>query len=113
MGHHYCRFTASLCVVDLKLVALDTRVDVHQALRVFQKIQELGTRDDDNYRYKGITATSDYDGYTLILKDDYVTLTILFHSKFKLEYHGAVRLVHFLEQLSDIDRHRAPKKNPA
>ena len=93
-------------------MALDTRVDVHQALRVFQKIQELGTRADDNYRYKGITATSDYDGYTLILKDDYVTLTILFHSKFKLEYRGTVRLVHFLEQLSDIDRYRAPKKHP-
>ncbi|MEM7365198.1 MAG: DUF3081 family protein, partial [Pseudomonadota bacterium] len=80
--------------------------------RVFQKIQELGARENDNYRYKGITATSDYDGYTLVLKDDYVTLTILFHSTFRLEYRGAARLVRFLEQLSDIDRHRATKTHP-
>ena len=88
---------------------MDTHVDVRQALRVFQRVQEIGTREGDTFSYKGIAATSDYDGYTLILKDDYVTLTILFHSPLKLEYRGNVPLVRFLERLDGIDRHRTDR----
>lgn len=85
---------------------MERRIDVRQALRVFQKVLELGRRKGAATTYKRLDALSDYDGYTIILKDEYVTLTIYFHNKFSLDYSSMQALYAFLGKLEQIDRQR-------
>ena len=65
---------------------METNVSVRQALRVFQKVLDYGTRKGEATTYKRLEATTSYDGYTVILNDECVTLTIFFHNKFSLDY---------------------------
>ncbi len=56
------------------------------------------------FKYKGLTASQDFDGYTIILKDDYVSVTVFFHNKFSLDYTRSAALQGFLEKLDQVDR---------
>jgi hypothetical protein len=83
---------------------METKIDVRKVLRVFNKVQDLGTAVEDGYQYKGLTASQDFDGYTIILKDDYVSVTVFFHNKFSLDYTRSATLHGFLEKLDQVDR---------
>ena len=88
---------------------MDKNINVRQALRVFQRVLELGVRKGEASSYKQLEAVLAVDGYTVILKDDYVTLTIYFHNKFALDYTSNRALYAFLGKLADIDRKRPEK----
>lgn len=83
---------------------METKIDVRKVLRVFNKVQDLGTEKDDGYQYKGLTGSQDFDGYTITLKDDYVTIRVFFHNKFSLDYTRSSSLQSFLEKLDQVDR---------
>ena len=57
---------------------METNINVRQALRVFQKVLDHGTRKGEATTYKRLDASTSYDGYTVILNDECVTLTIFF-----------------------------------
>ena len=61
---------------------MSTDIDIRQALRVFQIIVENGQQRGNRHYFKGIYATSGFDGYDVELTDEKVTLSIYFHSRF-------------------------------
>ena len=90
---------------------MEKNVNVRQALRVFQKVLDLGTTKGETTTYKQLNATSGYDGYTIILSDECVSLTIFFHNKFALDYTSKRALYAFLGKLEEIDRQRTVRSD--
>lgn len=78
-------------------------IDPHQAIRVFQIIRQHGEKVDDGYTLGGLTGSTDFDGYTVFLNDQAVSLAVYFHYKFKLEYKHAHELEAFNTKLNAID----------
>lgn len=83
---------------------VETAFDIKQILRVYQKIVDNGQKVDDAYRFAGVSAESDYDGYTLMLFDEAVSLHIFFHNSHKFEYKRSVDLEAFMEKIKHIDK---------
>lgn len=80
------------------------KLDVKQALKVFQIITEKGTKNADAYSLEGIEASSDIDGYTIILANDYVTLSIGFHSRHHLTSTNKREEQLFFEKIQKISK---------
>lgn len=83
---------------------MDDKIRVKEALEVFGKITTKGTKTDDGFVLNGIQAKSDIDGYTIILCNDYVNLTVFFHNKFTFEYSSAKERDLFLERMRAIKK---------
>jgi len=81
---------------------METKPDIKQALRVFSIITTKGKATDNAHRFNGITARSDFDGYTVSLSNDMATLTIFFHNRFSFEYTNNKERDLFLEKLRVI-----------
>ena len=79
-------------------------INIKQALRVFEKITDQGQCVDGEYHYRGLIASSGYDGYTITLRNDYVTLDIFFHNKFHFEFLNKKERDGFLEKLALLDK---------
>lgn len=86
------------------MTTLDEKLDIKMALRVFQKIIDHGKRSEAGYTLNGLTAISDIDGYNVSLTDEYVTLHILFHSRYTLDFSRRKDLIVFLDRLHTLDR---------
>lgn len=83
---------------------MDDKIHVKEALEVFGKITTRGTKIEDGHVLNGITAKSDFDGYTIVLCNDYVTLTVFFHNKFTFEYTSVKEREVFLEKMAAIKK---------
>jgi hypothetical protein len=77
----------------------EKRVDTHRALLGFEAIRSQGEKVDGAYCYEGFTATTDYDGYTLYITDNRVTLTLFFHNKYDVQFDNERDLDSFLRRL--------------
>ncbi|ACV26160.1 DUF3081 family protein [Kangiella koreensis] len=88
---------------------MSTDIDIRQALRVFQIIVEQGERRGNRHYFKGIYATSGFDGYDVELTDEKVTLSIYFHSRFDLGYKNQLDKEAFLDRIAKIDALRKSK----
>lgn len=88
---------------------MSTDIDIRQALRVFQIIAEQGEQRGNRHYFKGIYATSGFDGYDVELTDEKVTLSIYFHSRFDLDYKNQLDKEAFLEKIAKIDALRKSK----
>ncbi len=80
------------------------KCNVRQALRVFYKVTHYGDQHGGEYHLDGITARSEQDGYTIILSDDEVTLTVFFHNTFDVERSSDSALQSFYDRLEKIDQ---------
>lgn len=83
---------------------IEQKIDVKQALRVFDKITQLGEKTEQGWQYRGLSASTDFDGYTVFLRSATVELTIFFHNKFTIECRNALDLEEFIELLGKIER---------
>ena len=83
---------------------MDDKIHVKEVLEVFGKITAKGKKTEDGHVLNGITAKSDFDGYTIILCNDYVTLTVFFHNKFTFEYSSSKERDVFLERMTVIKK---------
>ena len=84
----------------------DARLDVRLVLRVFNSVRDRGQKRGDLYVWQGMTASSDFDGYTLALSDSHCTVTVRFHNKYTLDSPNRVFRQQFVEQLKRIDQLR-------
>ncbi len=82
----------------------ETKINIRKALRVTQTVMDKGVKEDNAYRYKGLYASSDFDGYTAMLYNDYVSLHINFHNTFTFEYSNSKARDAFLEKVNSIDK---------
>lgn len=80
------------------------KIDIKQALRVFDKATRKGEKREDGWHFRGITATTDFDGYTVMINTPKVQLTIFFHNKYTVDYARAHDLQEFIEVLEKLDR---------
>ncbi len=83
---------------------MQEKVNVRQALRVFNTIYEQGNKIDDVFVMDGIRASTGFDGYTVTLFNDFVQLDIFFHNKFSLTYSNKKERDQFMEKLEKIDQ---------
>lgn len=72
-------------------------------LRVFDKIRQFGTKQDDRYQLNGITAFTDMDGYTLFIEDPKVKLQYGFHNQYHFDYESDEHVNQFTKKLKSID----------
>lgn len=79
------------------------KIEVKMALSVFDKIRSKGEKQEDAYCYGGLTASSDFDGYTVTLADEKVTLYIYFHNSFKVEYDSTKYFDEFMLKMQRIN----------
>ena len=80
----------------------DRKVDVALALRAYQNVIDRGDRSGEGFVYEGLTASSDFDGYTVTLSDGVVSLRVLFHNKFQIEPTKGAAIDRFLTRLTRV-----------
>ena len=88
---------------------MKNEIDIHRALRVFNKVTTLGDKQSDStesvYRLCGLNAVTDFDGYTISLSDVQVRLDIFFHNKYKFDYPNNEALENFLARFTDVEKY--------
>ena len=82
---------------------MNEKIDVRQALRVFDIITRHGKQEAGEYLLNGLKANSGFDGYTVTLRNDYVTLDIFFHNKFSFQFSNRKEKGLFMEKLNAMD----------
>ncbi|WP_193163941.1 DUF3081 family protein [Microbulbifer hainanensis] len=80
------------------------KIDVKQALRVFDKATREGEKKEDGWHFRGLTMSTDFDGYTVFINSPKVQLTVFFHNKYTVDYGNALELQEFVELLDKLDR---------
>lgn len=80
------------------------KVDVRQALRVFQYVSDSGQPHPGGYRLDGVTASNEQDGYTVVLDDGKVCLRLGFHNSYSVDFDSRHDFNEFLAHLDKLDR---------
>ena len=80
------------------------KLDIRVALSVFDKVVSKGERKEEAFFLDGLYATPSFDGYTVTLTDEKVTLSILFHNKFTIDYDSQKSFSEFMLKLDRVDR---------
>jgi hypothetical protein len=83
---------------------MSEKVNIKKALYAFNRIITEGYRNGDEYSLNGLTAYTDFDGYTITIRNDYVRLDIFFHNKFSFDYTNSKERMLFLEKIDIMDR---------
>ena len=73
---------------------------------VLTKGTRIGSITDSKYELDGLTAWHDYDGYTCYLRYKDLTLTLLFHGKFAIDYQDKKTVTEFYEKSKRILKSR-------
>lgn len=84
---------------------LKQKVEVRKALKAFELIRQFGEQKGDEYLLYGVSASSDFDGYNLLLKDARVRLHVFFHNKFECHYDSKNALDAFIGKLDALIDH--------
>ena len=79
-------------------------IDQQQILKVYELIQQHGEEGEHGKTWRGITVSSDFDGYTLYFQGQGVFLTYGFHNTYHLEYDTERNKEVFFNQLKQIEQ---------
>ncbi|MFT6897268.1 MAG: hypothetical protein ACJA13_001674 [Paraglaciecola sp.] len=82
---------------------MKNEIDSKFILKVFEKIRQNGETKGEGYLLGGITAFSDFDGYTVFMEDANVKLRFGFHNQYHLDYEKDEHLQQFEKKLKNID----------
>lgn len=80
------------------------KVDVKQALRVFDRATKEGQKEADGWHFQGLTMSTDFDGYTVFINSSKVKLTVFFHNKYSVDYENSKDLGEFLKLIASLDK---------
>jgi hypothetical protein len=64
----------------------DRQLTLRDFLEIYDFITKEGVKLDGVYKYSSIKAWHDFDGYTCWLGYKDLTITLLFHGRFSIEY---------------------------
>ena len=81
---------------------MKNEIDSKFVLQAFEVIRLKGEKKGDAFFWQGIEASTDFDGYTLFLKDALVELSFGFHNQYHLNYQKEEHLEQFIKKLHDI-----------
>ncbi|MCC5854776.1 MAG: DUF3081 domain-containing protein [Idiomarina sp.] len=82
---------------------MKNEISTRQILSVYEKIREHGEADDGKHTLEGISASTDFDGYTLYLEGHQVRLSTGFHNTYHLDYESERASEQFLKKLQYIE----------
>jgi hypothetical protein len=86
---------------------MSEKIEVGNALRVFQAVIDNGTKTDKGYELDGLVADTGFDGYTVTLGDGAVTLTLMFHQTFSVDSPNSRAIENFIKRLDVmLDRYQ-------
>ncbi|AAZ24041.1 DUF3081 family protein [Colwellia psychrerythraea] len=71
-------------------------------LYIFNLIQTKGTKLGGEYEFLGIRAQHDFDGYTCWLTYKDLTITLLFHSKFDVQFDKKETFNEFYKKVNSL-----------
>jgi len=71
-------------------------------LHLFNVVSTLGEKVNGGYEYQSIRAWHDFDGYTCWLKYKDLTVTLLFHNKYKIDYQSEDTVNIFLKKVDKL-----------
>ena len=80
------------------------KMDIRVALSVADKITTYGERRGEGFFLAGLLATPSFDGYTVTISDEKVSMDIQFHNKFILDYESKKSLNEFMLKLERVER---------
>lgn len=86
-------------------LAADGKVTSRLVLAAYQVIQEQGrpaAGSDVARELDGLTATGDFDGYTVSVSDGVVTVRALFHNQLDIQAPDGRALENFLKRLRRV-----------
>lgn len=81
---------------------MDSKIDIADAYRAYNRILTAGTGDGDARHYRGLTAHTDFDGYGVTLSDGIVSARLLFHSRLQVSARDRRALQRFVRLLTEI-----------
>ncbi|AEE24528.1 MULTISPECIES: DUF3081 domain-containing protein [Paraglaciecola] len=82
---------------------MKNEMDSKFILSIFEKIRENGEKKGEGYFLGGITAFSDYDGYTIFMEDQLVKLRFGFHNQYHFDYEKDEHMEQFEKKLNAIN----------
>lgn len=88
---------------------MEKNLSIKQALNVFAKITKYGQKREEEYYLNGLWASSSFDGYTVMIRDELVTLYVYFHNTHKFDFSKTSQLEVFMKKLADIDKMKLEK----
>lgn len=71
-------------------------------LRLFDLISSKGVKSGSEYELSGIRAQHDFDGYTCWLAYKDLTITLLFHGKFDVEFDNKDTFDEFYKKANSL-----------
>ena len=83
---------------------INNTLKVRDLLQIFDLIASKGIKSDGVYQFEGIRAWHDFDGYTCWLAYKDVTITLLFHGKFSVDYEDENTLAEFYKSAHALIR---------
>ncbi|MGO1247330.1 MAG: DUF3081 family protein [Oceanisphaera sp.] len=84
---------------------MQNELDNMVVLEVFDKIRRFGEPYQEGHRLDGIIASSDFDGYTVVLSGNEVTLQLNFHQSYEFDYSSEKLKAQFMDKIDYIHRH--------
>ncbi|MFC3120855.1 DUF3081 family protein [Agaribacter flavus] len=87
---------------------MKNELDTKKLLRVFDKIRKHGESKKNEQKgtvhfLEGLTAYTDFDGYTVFIEDATVSLSFGFHNQYHFEYEDSSQLSNFEKKIDNID----------
>lgn len=79
---------------------MENNLNVKACLAVFNHVLNQGSCEENIYHYQGFKAWSDFDGYTCYLGYGKVTVSLMFHGPYHLDYADEADLALFIKKVA-------------
>lgn len=81
---------------------MKNQLDQRLLLNVVEKVRQHGEAAGNGYILDGLHASTDFDGYTVFLTYQEVTLTLGFHNQYQFDYPNERQLQAFMAKVQQI-----------
>jgi hypothetical protein len=80
----------------------DNTLKARDLLYVFNTILTEGVKTESTYEFLGVRAWHDFEGYTCWLSYKDLTVTLLFHGKFSVDYQQKDTVNEFYKKVNSL-----------
>ena len=77
-------------------------LDLKQCLLAYDVICQKGEAKGGKHQYLGVTAWTDFDGYHCFLEFKDLTITLMFHGKYDIQFESSETLRLFEKKLIEL-----------
>ena len=78
------------------------KIVLNDVLQAFNLVLVKGYKVDSCYEYQGVKAWHDFDGYTCFLSYKDLTLTLLFHGRYTVDFQQQETLSAFVSKVNKL-----------